>query len=304
MKLYSWNVGIQIQRYYYLFFIGFVFLLVVNCYHALIVFRTSSIINFFAIIFSLNLFYFMEKAGEVTLKKHVFHLFSLSVFILVLCFCPMPLWIVVSINNFFAILYFGFFYLFWIKSGKEYKLFRSYIFTIHLLFVTYLLTLNLQIYFGNHNLKDFVLLLYYMQVGVQGLLLILTLLSCFLYIKGIKVSDFETFFSFDNYLGRNIMKSDLEVFNQKQEGKRFLLKYKNQTIIEQILDFFETEKVYLKSEFSLEILSKYVPNSNEQVISLVINKYMNTTFYKLVAYYRIMYALDLLIEKSSWTLAA
>ncbi|WHT39327.1 helix-turn-helix domain-containing protein [Myroides sp. mNGS23_01] len=60
----------------------------------------------------------------------------------------------------------------------------------------------------------------------------------------------------------------------------------------------------MKHDFTLELLGQGISNTNLQVISFVINHHLNSTFYKLVAYHRILYALKLLAERSDWTVLA
>ena len=86
MKLYEWNASVQMERFFFMFFICFSFLLMVNYYYVMIAHKTVYIVNFFAIIFSIKLFCIMADVADRLLKKQIVQLMSMGVFILILSF--------------------------------------------------------------------------------------------------------------------------------------------------------------------------------------------------------------------------
>ena len=304
MKLYDWNANLQTERFYYLLFGIFILLLSMNYYDALIEHNTVYIINFFAIVFSLKLFRLVDDTPDVVLKTQITQMLSLSVLLLVLSFLPIPLWILIALNNFFGIVYFGLFYFHRLHLNKSLKAIESYIFITHFSFVVYLLLLNVQGYFFNMQTPDLVFVLGYVQVGLQYLLLVLSLFTYLFYKKQQKESASDTFTLSKGYWE---VEEEKEIAGQNKveiESETFRLKFGNQELAEQILDFFETEKAFLRPDFSLEMLCLHLPHSHAQQASYVINNHLNTSFYKLVAFYRVMESLKLLAHKSDWTLMA
>lgn len=134
MKLYGWNTDSLRERFYYLLFGLFISLLTANYYAVLIEHNAVYIINFFAIIFSVKLFKITERVQDAVLKTQIFQVISLSVVLFILSFLPIPLWFVVTFNNFFGIVYFYFFYLLWEKYKDDFKLIQPYVSIVHLFF--------------------------------------------------------------------------------------------------------------------------------------------------------------------------
>lgn len=303
MKLYDWKTNFQIEKCYYLLFVFFIFLLSINYYNALIEHKTVYIINFFAIVFSLKLARIVNDSPDIVLKMQITQMMSLSVLLLVLSFLPIPLWILVTLNNFFGIVYFGFFYFHRVHYKDAFKVVESYITISRIFFVIYLLLLNLQGYFFKNNIIDWVTMLGYVQAALQYLLLVLSMFTYFFYSRQQKDKESDTFFLSKDW---NVEMSKVTPLEEKKEAEpeAYRLKYQNKELAEQILEFFEQEKAFLQSDFSLEILCQYIPNSNMQQASYVINNHLNTSFYKLVAFHRIIESLKLLANKPDWTLLA
>lgn len=303
MKLYDWNANVQIDKFYYLLFVLFIFLLTVNYYNALIAHKTVYIINFFALVFSLKLSRVVNGSPDIVLKTQITQMMSLSVLLLVLSFLPIPLWILVTLNNFFGIVYFGFFYFHRVDYRDSFKVVESYIGISHIFFVIYLLLLNLQVYFLKNHSNDLVSMLGYVQVGLQYLLLVLSMFTYVFYNKQQKEKELDTFFLSKDW-NAEVQQIPPVEDNREVEPEAYRLKYQNKEIAEQILDFFEKEKVFLRRDFSLETLCQYISGSSTQQASYVINNHLNTSFYKLVAFHRIIESLKLLTNKPDWTLLA
>lgn len=70
-----------------------------------------------------------------------------------------------------------------------------------------------------------------------------------------------------------------------------------------IVDFFETSDEFLANSFSLEDLADAVGLSKQEV-STVINHQLNSSFYHMVAQYRILHAKELLQERNNLTIEA
>lgn len=74
-------------------------------------------------------------------------------------------------------------------------------------------------------------------------------------------------------------------------------------ISSRIEQFFENENYYLNYDFSLTKLSEYIGLPKQApVVSNVINNYLNTTFYELLAYHRIQYAQKMIKGNLNMTL--
>jgi len=304
MKLYDWNANVQMERFLFMFFICFLLLLMVNYYYAMIAHKTVYIVNFFAIIFSIKLFCIMADVADRMLKKQIVQLMSMGVFILILSFLPVSLWIIVTVNNFFALVYFIFLHFHRKKSKQKYRFIRSYVSLVHLFYIIYLITLNLQVLLFNKSEIPVVLFLSYLQVGLQIILLIISLTSYLFYSRILRLRKIHAFFGVGDCTVKAGKKQKNKLILQKEMTVSHQVSYKYQEVMEQVLDFFETSDVYLKHDFTLEILGQCISNTNLQVISFVINHHLNSTFYKLVAYHRILYALKLLAERNDWTVLA
>ncbi|WP_121967499.1 helix-turn-helix domain-containing protein [Myroides sp. N17-2] len=73
-------------------------------------------------------------------------------------------------------------------------------------------------------------------------------------------------------------------------------------IAERICNFFESNDYYLHPSFSIRQLCELLSIENTSIVHRVINNNLDTTFYKLVAKYRINYSLELLKSGNNWTL--
>lgn len=93
----------------------------------------------------------------------------------------------------------------------------------------------------------------------------------------------------DNHIGINI-----------KGGNTYCNSVESEILEKRILDFFELEKSYLTFNFSLDMLAKYlgVPAST---VSNVINNRLHTSFYKLLASYRIKYAKEIIVKEEDIT---
>lgn len=304
MKWYDWNEKAQLERFFFVFFICFSCLLVVNYYYAMIAHKTVSIVNFFAIIFSVKLFVMLADVGDRVVKKHLVQLMSMGLILLILSFLPVPLWIVVSVNNLFALVYFSFLYLHKRKRKQKYRLIQSYVSLVHLFYLMYLLTLNLQVHFVRQEIPSIVIVLSYLQLALQILLLLLSMASYLFYLNVLRTRKIHLFFRFAQQNEVSKKESELGYIRQDERTVPYQFSYKHQVIVEQILAFFETGDAYLKHDFTLEALGKCISNPNLHLISFAINNHLHTTFYKLVAYYRILYSLQLFVHRQDWTLIA
>lgn len=89
-----------------------------------------------------------------------------------------------------------------------------------------------------------------------------------------------------------VNKADIRALHARLENKERV-----------IIDFFETSDDYLTNSFSLEDLADAV-NLNKQEVSTVINHQLNSSFYHMVAQYRILHAKELLQERNNLTIEA
>jgi len=156
----------------------------------------------------------------------------------------------------------------------------------------------------NHHLGDLVLLVDFIQFGIQSLLFILSILSYYLYSKKKEVKEFDSLLTDTLYFSLELRAEERNFVlnNEPSNGKR--TKDKDAIIAEQIIVFFETNDAYLQSDFTLEILNSYISNSTIHQLSFVIHHNLHTKFYQIVAYYRIVHALKLLESQPSWTIVA
>ncbi|WP_410880838.1 helix-turn-helix domain-containing protein [Myroides sp. DW712] len=89
-----------------------------------------------------------------------------------------------------------------------------------------------------------------------------------------------------------ISKADIQSYSEVVEDKERI-----------IVDFFETSDEFLTNSFSLEDLADAVGLSKQEV-STVINHQLNSSFYHMVAQYRILHAKALLQERNNLTIEA
>ncbi|MGG5507720.1 MULTISPECIES: helix-turn-helix domain-containing protein [unclassified Myroides] len=304
MKLEEWNFNLQIDRYYFLLFVFFSLLLSSSCYFVLVAHKTASIVNLYAIVFSLKLFRMAKDGKDGILKTQILQIASLAVLLIVLSFLWVPLWIVVALNNFFAVVYFVVYY----GNQKEFKeqstKIGAYIYIVHFFFVVNLCLLNAQLYLMHHKLSSFILVVKHVQVGIQGLILMISLFTYAILTKKEKEVEKKTFSVLVSARNGGAKDGGDAAVAEVTEVDRYQLKYKNQELGDQILDFFETRKDFLQRDFSLDMLCSSIPNCTTQQASFVLNHYLNTTFYKLVAYHRIIYSLQLLVNQPDWTILA
>ncbi|MGS4346957.1 helix-turn-helix domain-containing protein [Myroides odoratus] len=89
-----------------------------------------------------------------------------------------------------------------------------------------------------------------------------------------------------------VNKADIQSYSEVVEDKERI-----------IVDFFETSDEFLANSFSLEDLADAVGLSKQEV-STVINHQLNSSFYHMVAQYRILHAKALLQERNNLTIEA
>lgn len=77
----------------------------------------------------------------------------------------------------------------------------------------------------------------------------------------------------------------------------------NDEVSRSVIEFFEKSDSFLEPSFSLDILASELSLSKQEV-SEVINQKMNSSFYQLVALYRIKYAQSLIGENKNLTIEA
>ncbi|MBB1140931.1 helix-turn-helix domain-containing protein [Myroides sp. WP-1] len=304
MKLDDWNVNFQVERYYFLLFVFFVFLLTVSCYFVLVDQKTTYIVNLYAIVFSIMLFGLTRELEDVILRTQILQIASLAVLLIIFSFLWVPLWIVVTLNNFFAVVYFGIYFWHQEKFKEQSLRIGAYINIAHFFFVLYLFLLNVQLYLIINELNLFILALNHVQVGVQCLILMISLFTYASMKKKTKETERETFSVSVSQWDVSVPEESEGDMTKGVELDRYQLKYRNQELGEQIIDFFESKKDFLQQDFTLEMMCNSIVNCSTQQASFVINNYLNTTFYKLVAYYRIIYSLQLLVNQPDWTMLA
>lgn len=95
--------------------------------------------------------------------------------------------------------------------------------------------------------------------------------------------------------------SNLVQFNLEEDSIPITIK--NQFIRQKIEHFFQTDSTYLDPTFTLEKFALSI-DENKEVISMVLNKYMKTNFYQIVAKYRIEQAKKLIVKEHNVTIDA
>lgn len=96
-------------------------------------------------------------------------------------------------------------------------------------------------------------------------------------------------------------KPDAIVFKQVIKEKKIIIASNSDT--NSIIEYFEKSEAYLDTNFSLDQLSKDL-KINKQQVSEIINQNMNSSFYQLVAMYRIDHAKRLIGRNSNLTIEA
>jgi|GEM_PF-6848659 len=304
MKLCDWNEKVQIERFFFVFFSCFSGLLFVNYYCTMIVHKTGYIVNFFALILSIKLFCILTDVVSRVVMIQIVQLMSAGLMLLLLNFFPVPLWIIVFVNTLFALVYFYFLHLHKNKSKQRYRLIQSYVSLVHLFYLFYLLTLSVQLFFGHQEDGTIRIVLNYLQVGLQLLLLVLSMTSYLFYSNLLHERSSQVSFGWSKQEKEQNKASKSGYIGQNQAATAYQFSYKHQLLVEQLIAFFETNEAYLKHDFTLEVLAEYLSTPNVDLLNFVIKNHLHTTFYKLVAYYRILYALQIFAQRQDWSIGA
>ncbi|MBB1138876.1 helix-turn-helix domain-containing protein [Myroides sp. WP-1] len=125
----------------------------------------------------------------------------------------------------------------------------------------------------------------FFQVGLTVLVLLFSLLS----LVNIQGGNKGLLNQVPNFI---VNKTDIRSFQTGLEDKERV-----------IIQFFETSDDFLANSFSLEDLAGAV-SLNKQEVSAVINHQLNSSFYHMVAQYRILHAKELLQERNNLTIEA
>ena len=125
----------------------------------------------------------------------------------------------------------------------------------------------------------------FFQVGLTVLVVLFSLLS----LVNIQGKTKVNLPQVSNFI---VNKSDIRAFQSGSEDKERV-----------IIEFFETSEDFLANSFSLEDLADAV-QLNKQEVSTVINHQLNSSFYHMVAQYRIIHAKELLQERTNLTIEA
>lgn len=105
-------------------------------------------------------------------------------------------------------------------------------------------------------------------------------------------------------MGRKLPQDELQDMDVAEETVSLQVDERDLIIVDQIKHFFENNKAYLDMGFSLDDLCRALFINNPQIVSKIIKTHFDTTFYKLLAKYRISYAQTLLQSEEHWTLDA
>ncbi|WP_413514012.1 helix-turn-helix domain-containing protein [Myroides odoratus] len=133
--------------------------------------------------------------------------------------------------------------------------------------------------------SDFGVEYVFFQIGLIVLLLLFSLLN----LINIQGRNRTLLNQVPNFI---ISKADIRSFNAVLENKERI-----------IVDFFETSDEFLATSFSLEDLADAV-GLTKQEVSTVINHQLNSSFYHMMAQYRILHAKELLQERNNLTIEA
>lgn len=132
---------------------------------------------------------------------------------------------------------------------------------------------------------DFAVEYVFFQTGLTVSVLLFSLFSLLNYYEGNKVL-------LSQVPGFVVSKADIHALHSRSEDKERV-----------IIEFFETSDDFLSNSFSLEDLADAV-NLNKQEVSTVINHQLNSSFYHMVAQYRILHAKKLLQVRNNLTIEA
>lgn len=212
-------------------------------------------------------------------------------------------WLQSSIFNFYGIMYALYFYTYGRKLIISNSIQKGYVCFINYFLAFYLILFNVAIVLNNFFISSLSQHIKYIDFGIKVIVLFissLTLLSFIMQRNGFK-----------NLQNKSIISDDLNFIDQEEYNKEIsivtvqeLNSNEDVIIAERICDFFESNDSYLHPSFSIGQLCELLSIENTSIVHRVISNNLDTTFYKLVAKYRINYSLELLKSGNNWTLDA
>lgn len=206
-------------------------------------------------------------------------------------------WIEVSMYNFYSIMYVLFFYCYLSSINITNKFLQGYIYIINFFLFFYFLLQNVEVIVNNFFFDALYIYVVYITLGIKLIVLFVSLLTFIsLVLERLSLTK-EQNIEIVNSNFNNEITSEPEISSNQAMKKDII-------IAQRISLFFESDNAYLDIGFTLNHLCEALSINNPQIVSRVINKNLDTTFYKLVAKYRINYALTLLQSQENWTLDA
>lgn len=210
-------------------------------------------------------------------------------------------WLQSSIFNFYGIMYALYFYTYGRKLIISNSIQKGYVCFINYFLAFYLILFNVAIVLNNFFIRSLSQHIKYIDFGIKVIVLFissLTLLSFIIQRNGIK-----------NLQNKSIISDDLNFIDQEEHNVDIsiatiqeLNSNEDVIIAERICNFFESNDSYLHPSFSIRQLCELLSIENTSIVHRVISNNLDTTFYKLVAKYRINYSLELLKSGNNWTL--
>lgn len=258
--------------------------------------------NLFPILASTILISLFPLVRESVVRKEVYKLFILAAVLIPFSFIKIiPLWAEFSMFNFYSIMYGLFFYCYLRSISITRRFLQGYIYVINFFLFFYFLLYNVEVVINNFFYDAFHIYIMYVALGIKVIMLFVTLLTFVsLLLEQIALRNSNSSQSNDS----NIDNVTIEVPVEECASIQNIVETNDAIIAKEICLFFENNRSYLDNGFSIGDLCEALSISNKQIVSRVISQNLNTTFYKLVARYRINYSLTLLQDEENWTLDA
>lgn len=257
--------------------------------------------NLFPILASTILISLFPLSRENVIRKEVYKLFVLTAVLILFSFIKIvPIWAEVSMFNFYSIMYGLFFYCYLRPITITRRFLQGYIYVINFFLFFYFLLYNVEIVINNFFYNTLHIYIVYVTLGIKIIMLFVTLLTF--------VSLLFEQISVDNNASQSddsdIDNVTIEVPLQECSTVQNIVETNDAIIAEEICLFFENNNSYLDNGFAIGDLCEALSINNKQIVSRVISQNLDTTFYQLVAKYRINYSLTLLQNEENWTLDA
>lgn len=209
-------------------------------------------------------------------------------------------WLQSSIFNFYGIMYALYFYTYGRKLIISNSIQKGYVCFINYFLAFYLILFNVAIVLNNYFISSLSQHIKYIDFGIKVIVLFISSLTLFSFIiqrNGFKNLQNKSISDDLNFIDQEEHNVDISIVTIQELNSN-----EDVIIAERICDFFESNDSYLHSSFSIRQLCELLSIENTSIVHRVISNNLDTTFYKLVAKYRINYSLELLKSGNNWTL--